>query len=113
MWKWITTLIFIVVIILSFSGHDQALVVMGGLCTLATAILLVFEKLFQPLVQYLSKRLHKRRLEKLDWKIIDNSVNTPRRQRDCERRESLGICTGLECYEYQECHFNIKKALPD
>jgi hypothetical protein len=53
-----------------------------------------------------------KKAEKLDWSVIDNTVNRDRIKRDCERPETLGICTGRDCLVYETCDFNIKKALP-
>jgi hypothetical protein len=53
-----------------------------------------------------------KKAEKLDWSVIDNSLARERIQRDCERPETLGICTGRDCLVYDSCTFNIKKALP-
>ncbi|MGH7441610.1 MAG: hypothetical protein ACREKE_02935 [bacterium] len=52
-----------------------------------------------------------KRAKHLDWSVIDNSMSG-RPKRDCERPETLGICTGLECLVYKTCDFNIKKPLP-
>ena len=51
------------------------------------------------------------RSKALDWRIIDNSLARERPIRDCERQETLGICTGRECLVYDSCNFNIKKPL--
>ncbi len=53
-----------------------------------------------------------RRAAKLDWTIIDNSMAQDRERRDCERPETLGVCTGLECLVYKTCRYNLKKPLP-
>jgi hypothetical protein len=72
--------------------------------------------LLYPLLQGLGKQWRRERslkkAEKLDWSIIDNSLSRDRVQRDCERQETLGICTGRECLVYEGCNFNIKKPLP-
>ncbi len=47
----------------------------------------------------------------LDWSVIDNSVSG-RTRRDCERPETLGMCTGQDCLVYRSCDFAIKKPLP-
>ena len=52
-----------------------------------------------------------RQAKSLDWKIIEETVNSERLRRDCERPESLGVCTGLDCMVYQTCNFNIKKVV--
>ncbi len=73
---------------------------------LATALL-------QPLWARLrAGRRRKRALDRavdLDWKVIDQTLNRERTQRDCERPETLGICTGRDCLVYDQCNFNIKK----
>ena len=48
----------------------------------------------------------------LDWSIIEASQNRERVKRDCEREETLGLCTGRDCLVYESCNFNIKKPLP-
>ncbi len=53
-----------------------------------------------------------KKAEKLDWSIIDNSLQRERVQRDCERPETLGQCSGRDCLVYESCDFNIKKVLP-
>ena len=58
------------------------------------------------------RRRQARRVLKLDWSVIDNSLAAYRTKRDCERPETLGICTGMECLVYKTCNFNIKKPLP-
>ena len=67
-------------------------------------------------LQRLRRTWRKQRAEKraaeLDWRIIDQSLAEERPKRDCERPETLGICTGRECLVYDPCNFNIKKPLP-
>jgi hypothetical protein len=63
----------------------------------------------KPLAEAWRRRRSLAKARELDWKFIDQSLQAPRPQRDCERQESLGICTGLECLVYEECNFNIKK----
>ncbi len=53
-----------------------------------------------------------RKAAELDWKIIDQSLAEERPKRDCERPETLGVCTGRDCLVYDSCNFNIKKPLP-
>jgi hypothetical protein len=57
------------------------------------------------------RRLQDRKMSNLDWKLIDNSFKSDRPRRDCEREESLGVCTGRECLVYDTCDFNIKKVV--
>ena len=59
----------------------------------------------------LKRRRSQMKAKSLDWSVIDGSLRSPRPQRDCERQESLGICTGLDCLVYESCNFNIKKPL--
>jgi hypothetical protein len=47
----------------------------------------------------------------LDWSVIEQSLRRERLQRDCERPETLGVCTGRDCLVYDHCDFNIKKPL--
>lgn len=67
-------------------------------------------------LQRLQRRWRRQRAERraaeLDWKIIDQSLAEERPKRDCERPETLGVCTGRECLVYDACNFNIKKPLP-
>jgi hypothetical protein len=69
-----------------------------------------------PLAAELSRRWSRVRAQKkaleLDWKIIEQSAANPRPQPDCERPQTLGVCTGRECLLYDTCTFNIKKPLP-
>jgi hypothetical protein len=91
------------------------LAAIGG-CLLGAA--LVGEALARfgaPLDRLRARRKRRRSLElasKLDWSVIDNSLARERVQRDCERPETLGVCTGMECLVYKTCNFNIKKPLP-
>ena len=50
-----------------------------------------------------------RRSKALDWTVIDSSLKEPRAKRDCERPETLGVCTGRECLVYDLCNYNIKR----
>jgi hypothetical protein len=58
-----------------------------------------------------NRQVEKRMLA-LDWKLIDNSVASARPKQDCERPETLGVCTGPDCMVYKTCNFNIKRPLP-
>ena len=94
---------------------NEFLVGLGG-CLLAAAVL---SQLWQGLgpgwdavrAGFRRKRAVQR-ASRLDWTVIDNSMQRERLQRDCERPETLGVCTGLECLVYKTCNFNIKKPLP-
>jgi hypothetical protein len=63
------------------------------------------------LLERLRQSRAQKRREKLDWTLIDNTMNSERLRRDCERQESLGICTGKDCQVYESCDFNIKKVV--
>ncbi len=71
-----------------------------------------------PLFQVLKKLLFKQprspreKAESLGWKLIESSAQGFRPKPDCERPETLGVCTGRECLVYETCHFAIKKQLP-
>jgi hypothetical protein len=88
---------------------QPGLLVWGGGLLLALAVL-------GPLAQGLRRRWRKGKADKraaaLDWKIIDQSLANERIKRDCERPETLGVCTGRDCLVYDSCAFNIKKPLP-
>ena len=88
-------------------GPDSLAWLGGGLLAAA---------LVWPLLQGLAKTWKRgqnlKKAEKLDWTLIDNTLARPRLMRDCERPETLGICTGRDCQVYETCDFNIKKALP-
>jgi len=60
----------------------------------------------------LKRRQTRRRTAALDWSIIEGSLSADRPKRDCERPETLGLCTGLDCLVYKTCNFNIKKPMP-
>jgi hypothetical protein len=83
---------------------------LGGIC-LALLILAGLTQKAVSWIQSIKKRWALAKAEKLDWELIDNTVNADRLRRDCERQESLGICTGRECLVYDECDFNIKKVV--
>jgi len=80
----------------------------------AALALLVGAELLGSFKSWMDSRRRRRALskaERLDWALIDNTVNAVRLRRDCERQESLGICTGRECLVYDSCDFNIKKVV--
>ena len=86
------------------------LVWLGGLSLALLAAVNLAEKLrFWRKSQGHEKALKK--ADKLDWTLIDNTMNSERLRRDCERQESLGICTGRDCLVYDSCDFNIKKVV--
>ena len=88
----------------------QVLAWIGGV---ALGLLLLSELLnrLKPWFHGLRKKKALKAAEKLDWALIDNTMNSDRLRRDCERQESLGICTGRECMVYESCDFNIKKVV--
>ena len=87
-----------------------ALAWLGG-CALALWLVLEAKQaLVQPLAAWKKRRAMKK-IGKLDWSVIDNTLSAPRPRPDCEREESLGICTGRECLVYESCDFNIKKVV--
>ena len=87
-----------------------ALAWLGG-CALALWLLLEAKAALEPLWAAWKKRRNLRKIAKLDWTLIDNTLHSPRPRRDCEREESLGICTGRECLVYESCDFSIKKVV--
>jgi len=103
---WVSFIALIVVALLCWQ--------LGVLAWLGGALLLA--ALLSPWIQRLGQGRRQasalKKAEKLDWSIIDNSLARERLQRDCERPETLGICTGRDCLVYDSCTFNIKKALP-
>jgi hypothetical protein len=105
---WVPLIALGLLLALAWQYQPQLLVWIGG-ALLAWAVL-------APLPTRLKFRWRKAQAEKraleLDWKIIDQSVANDRLQRDCERPETLGTCTGRECLVYDTCSFNIKKPLP-
>jgi hypothetical protein len=66
----------------------------------------------QDLARWWKRRRTQQKVVQLDWKIIDNSLAQDRLLQDCERPETLGVCTGRECMVYDSCQFNLKKPLP-
>lgn len=88
----------------------QILVWLGGIALL---LLSLVEAARRIAAWYESKKRQRAlsKAEKLDWALIDNTMNSDRLRRDCERQESLGICTGRECQVYDSCDFNIKKVV--
>jgi hypothetical protein len=88
----------------------------AGGCLLAAALVSELMARLRPLGEGFrasrKRRSLRERAVKLDWSVIDNSMAAGRIKRDCERPETLGVCTGLECLVYKTCNFNIKKPLP-
>jgi hypothetical protein len=98
----------VVAAVLLWQLGTNSLVWLGGGLLSAALLAPLFQRLRGARRQ--SKALKK--AEKLDWSVIDNSLQRGRIMRDCERQETLGICTGRDCLVYDTCDFNIKKALP-
>jgi len=75
---------------------------------------LAASQLFQVLKKRWARapRSSREKAESLGWKLIDSSSQAVRPKPDCERPETLGVCTGRECLLYDSCHFAIKKPLP-
>ena len=90
-------------------AYNPSLLAWGGGALLVAAVL---SEGFQRLRRSWKRSSAERRAAKLDWKIIDGSLNDDRVRRDCERPGTLGICTGRDCLVYDSCNFNIKKPLP-
>jgi hypothetical protein len=89
---------------------NEAMYWLGAFALLALAISELRVRLPAGLKNWRLKQT-KKQMSKMDWSLIDNTVNSDRLRRDCERQESLGICTGRECLVYESCDFNIKKVV--
>jgi hypothetical protein len=89
----------------------QVLVWAGG-CLFGLALLSQCSEPVKALARRRRSRKTEERMLALDWKVIDNSVASTRLKQDCERPETLGVCTGLDCMVYRNCNFNIKRPLP-
>jgi len=86
----------------------QVLVWAGGaLFVLALGSMLL--EPFRALARLRRTRKTEKRMMQLDWRLIDNSLASTRLKQDCERPETLGVCTGSDCMVYQTCNFNIKR----
>jgi hypothetical protein len=105
---WVPLIALGLLLVLAWQFQPQLLVWGGG-----TILVLA---LLGPLVGRAVRGWRRARAERkaatLDWKIIDQSLAQDRLRRDCERPETLGVCTGRECLVYDSCAFNIKKPLP-
>ncbi len=53
-------------------------------------------------------RARRKAMARLDWKVLEGGAY---RMRDCEKEGTRGVCTGLECYFWDACNFNLKKPL--
>jgi hypothetical protein len=56
-------------------------------------------------------RKRRRAMARMDWRLVEGGQPGARQGRDCEKEATLGVCTGLECYFWDSCKFNIKKPL--
>jgi hypothetical protein len=102
-------------LLMAIGWHTGILAVVGGVLlglALGSQLLAWTVPGSRGLAEAWRKRKTQRRMARLDWAVIDNSMAAPRPRQDCERPETLGICTGLECMVYKTCNFNIKKPLP-
>jgi|GEM_PF-2829959 hypothetical protein len=106
--RWVPLISLLLLVALAWSWGRTAAVWAGG--ALAAAALL--STAAQSLAAWWKKRRVRARTLALDWSVIDNSLAEPRPRRDCERQETLGVCTGRECLVYDQCNFNIKRPLP-
>lgn len=91
-------------------GHDSLAWLGGGL--LLAALLRPLFGGRALLFKGFRRRQALKKAAELDWSIIEQSQNRERVKRDCEREETLGVCTGRDCLVYESCNFNIKKPLP-
>lgn len=112
---WVPIIALALLMALGWSLGSAYLAGAGG-CLLAAALLSELLARLRSSWDALRARRKRRglgaRAAKLDWTVIDNSMAAGRAKRDCERPETLGVCTGLECLVYKTCNFNIKKPLP-
>jgi hypothetical protein len=112
---WVPLIALALLMALGWQLGNGFLAALGG-CLLAAALVSQALSGFGPAWERLGSAFRRRRsMERaahLDWTVIDNSVGGERVKRDCERPETLGICTGMECLVYKTCNFNIKKPLP-
>jgi hypothetical protein len=106
--RWVPIIALLLVVALAWSWWRVAAVWAGG-ALIAAALA---STLVQATAARWKRRQSRARVLALDWSVIDNSLAEPRPRRDCERQETLGICTGRECLVYDSCNFNIKRPLP-
>ncbi|HXC62857.1 MAG TPA: hypothetical protein VNZ67_00800 [bacterium] len=106
--RWVPLIALLLLAALAWSWGRTAAVWAGG----ALALAALLSSAVQSLAATWKKRRVRSRTLALDWSVIDNSLAEPRPRRDCERQETLGICTGRECLVYDQCNFNIKRPLP-
>ncbi|HXB96597.1 MAG TPA: hypothetical protein VNZ54_01000 [bacterium] len=106
--RWVPLIALALLLALALSWGRGVAVWAGGALLLAALL----ASMVQSLAARWKRRRTKARALALDWSVIDNSLAEPRPRRDCERQETLGICTGRECLVYDSCNFNIKRPLP-
>jgi hypothetical protein len=106
--RWVPLIALGLLVALAWSW-GRAIAVWAGAALLAAAAL---SSLVQSAAARWKRRRTRARTLALDWSVIDNSLAEPRPRRDCERPETLGVCTGRECLVYEGCNFNIKRPLP-
>ena len=106
--RWVPLIALLLLLALAWSwGRTAAAWAGGGLLSAA-----LLSSMFQSLAARWKRRRVRARAMALDWSVIDNSLAEPRPRRDCERPETLGVCTGRECLVYDSCNFNIKRPMP-
>jgi hypothetical protein len=105
--RWVPLIALMLLVSLAWSWGRTTAVWAGG----ALVIAALLSSAFQSAAAAWKKRRVRARALALDWSVIDNSLAEPRPRRDCERQETLGVCTGRECLVYDECNFNIKRPL--
>ena len=110
--RWIGIGIFTAILCIYFIFNATVLVWLGGVACIFLVLSIGYEKFIFSLLSRWKKSRALKKAAELDWKVIGSFQEKGSSQRDCERPESRGICTGLECYEYERCNFNIKKPLP-
>lgn len=109
---WVSFIALLVSLVLLWQLGSGSLAWLGGLL-LAAALLGPWAlRLGQRWGAWRRRKKSLKKAEKLDWAFIENTLSRERIQRDCERPETLGVCTGRDCLVYEQCDFNIKKPMP-
>jgi hypothetical protein len=112
---WVPLIAVVLLTAIAWQLGSEVVAALGG-ALLGLALLSEAFARLAPLKEAWTQRRRKQalhaRMQKLDWSVIDNSMASERVRRDCERSETLGVCTGMECLVYKNCTFNIKKPLP-
>jgi hypothetical protein len=106
--RWVPFIALALLVALAWTWGHAAAIWAGGVLVAAALL----SAAFQPLAARWKRRRVRARAMALDWSVIDNSLAEPRPRRDCERQETLGVCTGRECLVYDSCNFNIKRPMP-